>query len=92
MARRVCPNWQQPEGDAHYRDVRKTISDAYLAGELAGIQKGLTEAVGFEPEFEFEAQFDMQTEINAYRQGFEAYKFAIIAARDAKTLAAKEGK
>lgn len=68
--------------------LKRFQSDAHLAGELAG----MTEAAEREPEFEFEAQFDTQSEINAYRQGFEAFRFSIIAARDAKVLAAKEGK
>ena len=27
-AREVCPNWQHPEGDAHYRDVKSAMAAA----------------------------------------------------------------
>lgn len=26
-ARRVCPNWMSPEGDAHFRDVLKALEE-----------------------------------------------------------------
>lgn len=31
-ARRVCPNWMSPEGDAHYRDVLKALEDQRRQG------------------------------------------------------------
>lgn len=32
LARRVCPNWQSPTGDAHCKDVRRILEEAYDLG------------------------------------------------------------
>lgn len=94
MARKVCPNWQQPEGDAHYRDVLKAIADAHLAGELSGIQKGMVQAADI-----------CNTSIDdrystGHKHGSAICRDAIlskvtesfITTSDAKSLAAKDGK
>jgi len=48
-ARKVCPNWMSPEGDAHYRDVLKALeaqaqgvtSAAKTPHEMQGLANGL---------------------------------------------------
>jgi hypothetical protein len=32
LARKVCPNWMRPTGDAHYRDVLRALQAAYQLG------------------------------------------------------------
>jgi hypothetical protein len=40
-ARRVCPNWMSPEGDAHFRDVLKALEDQRRQGALDEAKKAV---------------------------------------------------
>ncbi len=62
-----------------------TVLDVIKEVQLEAFKAGMTEAGNREPELEFEGQFDSQSEINAYKQGFEDFKESILTARDAKT-------
>ena len=43
IARRICPNWMSPTGDAHYRDVKNALEKQHAENEL--LRAAVTAAV-----------------------------------------------
>ena len=79
-------NGPPPAVHDYLKHLFKEIQDdAYLAGELAGIQKGMTEAADIAG-----YTFEINNE-ESYKTACKS-KQLILTSRDAKALAAKEGK